>query len=212
MILSGDRGESLEETRNGVGEVVRRAGQADFNVGDVADEAVANDFGCFVELRNGTLPRSGLPDDVVLVHGANDGLLFGDSAGERLFAVDVFLARGGFGGDDGVPVIGDGDHDGVDVVTRDDLAVVVDGGAVLVAIVGVDGVDGGLQVIFLDIAGGNNLAIIEAEKCLGVGGSHHAPADDADGDALVCRHAAGARERAAERAAAAAADWRKCGA
>ena len=98
---------------------MRRTGQADFNVGDVADEAVANDFGGLVELRKRTLPRSGLPDDVVLVDRANDGLLFGDGAGERLFAVDVFLARGGFGGDDGVPVIGDGDHDGVDVVARD---------------------------------------------------------------------------------------------
>ena len=76
------------------------------------------------------------------------------------------------------------------------LAVVVDSGAVLVAVVGVDGVDGGLKVVLLDIAGGNNLAIVEAEKCLGVGRSHHAPADDADGDALVCRNAAGTGKRA----------------
>ena len=75
------------------------------------------------------------------------------------------------------------------------LAVIVDGGAVLVAVVGVDGVDGGLQMVLVDVAGGDDLAIVEAEEGLGVGRPHHAPADDADGDALVCRYAAGARER-----------------
>ena len=126
MILSGSEESSLEQGGNGVGEVVWRAGQADFDVRDVADEAVADDLGRFVEWRERALPGAGLPDDVVLMHGADDGLLLGDGAGEWLFAVDVFFARGGFSGDDGVPVIGDGDHDGVDVVARDHLAVVVE--------------------------------------------------------------------------------------
>ena len=56
----------------------------------------------------------------------DDGLLLLDGASERLLAVNVFLARGSFGGDDGVPVIGNGDHDGVDVVAREHLAVVVE--------------------------------------------------------------------------------------
>ena len=61
---------------------------------------------------------------------------------------------------------------------------------------GVDGVDGGLQVVLLDVAGGDDLAIVKAEEGFGVGGAHHAPADDADGDALVRRDAACAGERA----------------
>ena len=93
---------------------------------DVADEAVADDLRGLVKLRKRALPGARLPDDVVLLHGADDGLLFGDGAGQRLFAVDVLLARCGFGGDDGVPVIGDGDHDGVDIVARKHLAVVVE--------------------------------------------------------------------------------------
>ena len=68
---------------------------------------------------SGALPGASLPDDVVLVDGADDGLLFGNGAGERLFAVDVFFAGSGFSGDDGMPVVGDGNHDGVDVVARD---------------------------------------------------------------------------------------------
>ena len=119
MILSGDVESLLEQRGDGAGEIVWRAGKTDFHVRDVADEAVANDFRGLVELRERALPRTGLPDDVVLLHGPDDGLLFGDGAGERLLAVNVFLARGGFGGDDGVPVIGNGDHDGVDVVARD---------------------------------------------------------------------------------------------
>ena len=85
-----------------------------------------------------------------------------NGAGERLFAVDVFLAGGGFGGDDGVPVIGDGDHDGVDVVAREKLAVVVVGGAVLVAVLAVDGVERHLQAVLVDVAGGDDLAVVVA--------------------------------------------------
>ena len=98
------------------------------------------------------------------MYGANNGLLFGDGAGQRLFAVDIFLARCGLSGDDGVPMIGNGDHDGVDIVARHHLAVIVVGGAVLIAVVGVDGVDSLLQMVLLDVACGDNLAVIEAEK------------------------------------------------
>src|ERR1700739_1384269 len=122
--------------------------------------------------------------------GANDGLLFGDGTRKRLFAVDVFFARGLFWSDDGVPVIGDGDHDGVDVVASEECAVIVDGGAVLVAVVAVDSVDGGLQMVLLDVAGGDNLAIVKAQEGLCICRAHHAPADNPDGDALMCRDAA----------------------
>ena len=103
------------------------AGQADFNVGNVADEAIADDFGGLVEIGQGTLPGAGLPDDIVLLDGADDGLLLANGAGEGFLSVNVFLAGGGLGGDDGVPLIRYGDHDGVDVVAREQLAVVVVG-------------------------------------------------------------------------------------
>ncbi len=67
-------------------------------------------------------------------------------------------------------------------------------GAIFVAVVGVDGVDSGLQMVLLDVAGGDNLAIVKAEKGFGVCRAHHAPADDADGDALVYGDTARARE------------------
>ena len=98
------------------------------------------------------------------MYRADYGLLFGDGASEWFFSVDVFLARGGFSGDDRVPVIGNGDHDGVYVVACEHLAIVMERGAVLVAVVRVDGIDRLLQVILFDVARGHDLAVVEAEK------------------------------------------------
>ena len=67
------------------------AGQADFDAGDFADEAVADDLGGFAERRLRALPGTGLPDALVLLDGFDDGLLLGNGAGERLLAVDVLL-------------------------------------------------------------------------------------------------------------------------
>ena len=120
---------------------------------------------------------------------AHDGLLFGDGFGEGLFAVDVLFAVGGGGGDQGMPVIGNGDHDGVDVVALDHLAKVVIGLAVGVTVSGVDGVDGGLQMGGVDVAGGDDLAVRVVEEVFGILRAHHAPTDDADGDAVGGRGA-----------------------
>jgi hypothetical protein len=51
-------------------------------------------------------------------------------------------------------------------------------------------------MVLFDVAGGNNLAIVKAKEGFGIGGPHHTPADDANGDALVCRDAACACEGA----------------
>ncbi len=125
-----------------------------------------------------------MPDDVVLLDGADDGLLFGDGAGQGLFAVDVLFPRGGRGGKNGMPVVGYGDHDGVDIVAGHQLAIVVIGFAVGVAVFAVDCIDGGLKVVFVDVACGDDLAIWQLQKCLGVRGAHHAPADNAYSDAV----------------------------
>ena len=111
-------------------------------------------------------------------------MLFGDGAGERFFAVDVFAIFGGFDGDDAVPVVGDGEHDGVDVFGGHHFAIVVVGAAVGVFVVAVDGFEGGLEVLFVDVTGGDDLAVGFGEEFVGVAGSHHAPADDAHGDAI----------------------------
>ena len=99
-ILSGSEASFFMQRGDGAGEVVMAAGQADLNACDVADEAVADDLRSLVKGGQRSLPGAGLPDDVVLLHGLDDGLLLGDGAGERLFAVDVLFAVGGRGGHD----------------------------------------------------------------------------------------------------------------
>ena len=57
---------------------------------------------------------------------------------------------------------------GVDIVAGQQLAIVVIGLAVGVAVVLVDGVDGGLQVVLVDVAGGDDLAVGLLQEGLGV--------------------------------------------
>ena len=107
------------------------ARQADFHMGHRADQPVSNDFRGLMKGRNRTLPRAHLPDNAVLLDCANNGLLFGDGVRERLFGVDVFLAARGFSGDDLMPMIGHGDHHGIDVVAGKQLPVIVIAFAIL---------------------------------------------------------------------------------
>src|SRR5258708_83155 len=68
---------------------VRVAGwKSDFDMGDLADQAVAYNFCRLAEGSLGTLPGAGLPDAFVLADGFDDGLLFGDRARQRFLAVD----------------------------------------------------------------------------------------------------------------------------
>ena len=106
----------------------------------------------------GPLPGAGLPDALVLLDGFDDGLLLGDGAGQRFLAVDVLLVLGGFGGDQGVPIVRHGQHDGVDVLAGHHLAVIVVGLAVLVLVVAVDLVQGLLEMVLVQVAGGDDLA------------------------------------------------------
>ena len=83
----------------------------------------------------------------------------------------------------------------------------MDGGAILVAIFGVDGVNRLLEVIFLDVAGGNYLAVSKPRKDFVLAG----PIMPHPMTPTVMRSCAGTRRArangAAEKAAVAAADW-----
>ena len=168
----------------GFSEVVMASGEADFDTGEFAEEAVADDFGSDAEIVLAALPGAGLPDALVFLDSGDDGLLLGDGAGEGFFAVDVFAVFGGLNGDDAVPVVWEGEHDGVDIGAGHELAEVVIGFAVAVFVVAVDGVGGGGEVLLVDVAGGDDLAVSFGEEFIGVAGAHHAPADDAHGEAI----------------------------
>src|SRR5664280_2793893 len=64
--LVGELGQLGQQGGRGMGKVVMAAGQADFNMDDFPDEAVADNLGRLVEVRKRPLPGSGLPNYVVL--------------------------------------------------------------------------------------------------------------------------------------------------
>ena len=121
---------------------------------------------------------------------ANNRLLLGNGVRQRLFRVDVFFAAGGLGSDKLMPVIGNGNHHGIDLRLGQQLAVVVVARAVFGAIGVIDHLDGGLQVIPINIAGGHHLTIFQRQKGLCIFGALPAHTDDTDVDAVVGRRTA----------------------
>ena len=112
-------------------------------------------------------------------------MLFSDGVRQGLFAVDVFFAPGGLGGDDLMPVVGHGDHDGVNIVASQQLAVIVIALAVLVAVCVIDLLDGSLQMIGIDIARGDYLAVRQCQEGFRIAGPLPAHADHAQIDAVI---------------------------
>jgi hypothetical protein len=108
-----------------------------------------------------------------------------DVAHQRLFRVDVLFAAGGLGSDNLMPVIGNGNHHGIDLWAGQQLVVVVVALAVFGPISVVDHLDGGLQVIPINIAGGHYLTIFKRQKGLRIAGTLPAHTDDTDVDAVV---------------------------
>src|SRR5579862_234090 len=158
--------------------------EADFDACNLADQVIADDFGRAPESALRALPRTGLPDASVLLDSPNDGLLFGYTPRERFFAVNVFFVVGGLDGDQGVPGVRHRQHHCIDVLAGHHFAEIVIGLAVLVFIVLVDGVDGGLEMVLVEVTSGNDLAILELEELCGVARPLHPPANYTQGNAL----------------------------
>ena len=100
-------------------------GAADLDVLELADVAVEHQFAAEQHSRVVPLLRAVLEDDPVAIDGLDHGPAFGDGPAERLLTIDVLAGLGGGDGDQGVPVVGRGDVDGVHVVAGKDLAEVV---------------------------------------------------------------------------------------
>ena len=107
---------------NGLVGVEGAAGEAAEDGVEFAEAAIADDFAGFAEAGVGALLAAGLEDAVVFGDGGDHGAAFGDREGEGLFAVDILAGAGGLDGGDGVPVVGKGDEDGVDIGRSEDVA------------------------------------------------------------------------------------------
>ena len=92
------------------------------DVFDVADEAVADDHAGGAEFAPGTLHGTGLEHalEFLLRLHDQDGFLHG--IGQRFFAIHVFAGFHGGTGHVGMPMVGHGNADRVDVFVLDDVA------------------------------------------------------------------------------------------
>ena len=104
----------------------------------------------------------------MLGHGLDHRDALAQGVREGFFAEDVLASFGGGDGRDGVPVVGGRDADGVDVLACDQLAEVLVGLAVLVAVAGVDLLEGVLQVLVIDIANGHHAAVVLTQEAVEV--------------------------------------------
>ena len=134
----------------GLVEVEGAAGEAAEDGVEFAEAAVADHFAGFAEAGVGALLAAGLEDAVVFGDGGDHGAAFGDREGAGFFAVDIPAGADGLDGGDGVPVVGKGDEDGVDIGASEDVAEVFVGGA---AFVGAGALFAGV-VPFDEVAGG----------------------------------------------------------
>ena len=167
-------------------EVARASGvpEGAFDALNLADDAVADEIDGGSKLAAGALHGAGLKDAAMLVHSVDDFDGFVDVVREGLFAVHVFaVAQCGEHGD-GVPVVGSGDADRVDVLAAGDFTEVVVAFAILVLVAVVDALDGVIAPSGVDIAHGEHLGIL-AEEVAQEASTLLAHADEAHGDPVV---------------------------
>ena len=92
---------------------------------DFSYSAVPDQLARIAEVADGTLPASGLPDDVVAFDRVHDGPSLGNRISERLLSVDVESRPGCRGGGERMPVIRNGDADGIQITPGKELPEVV---------------------------------------------------------------------------------------
>ncbi len=162
-------------------------GEAHQNALNLAEIAVAHEFAGVLEPGVGTLHAPRLKDDVVFLDGLDDRAALAEGPGERFFAVDVLAPPRGLDAYERMPMVGRGHDDGVDVVAREQFAVVVVGGAVLVAVVLVHEPLVFGQLLVVDVAKRDNLRGPVPDGVFHEAAGLPAAADDAHDDAVAGR-------------------------
>ena len=125
-----------------------------------------------------------LRDAPILARGVDHGPAFADGVGERLLDEDVPACLAG--GDDGhgVPVIGRGDHDCVEIFAFEEFAeVMVSLG--LVALCLFDGCGGAREVGFVQVADGGRDDVGVPHKLVEAPGALTADSDEAELDLVA---------------------------
>ena len=132
---------------------------------DLADVPVADQFAGETAMRaERTLLRAVLEDRSILVDRGAQSLVLLDAQAQRLLAIHVLARAHCRQRDRHVPVIGRGDHDGVDVVACQDFAKIVVRFAAFRAVAFVHHRRAGLAPILERIADGQHLALVHAQE------------------------------------------------
>ena len=161
---------------------------------DLAQGTAADQPGPVAVVAQHALAAAG-EDAAVACDGIDHGPAFLDGQALGLLAVDVLAVLAGLDGDQGVPVVGRADQDGVDVGAGQHVAEIVVVLAVLVLVVIVDDPLGVLAMAAHDIADGDHLDLGKAQEAVHVAGSLAAAADRRHDDPLAGRSPAVAPQR-----------------
>ena len=180
--------DGLGGEREGRGELA----EAGADARDVADEAVADEFGGFAKRDLGALLHAGLENAAVLAGGVDQHATLAQREGDGFLDVDIFAGEHGGAGDRSMPVIGRGDEHDVDIGAGDEILILrIDlhalvGAFVLVGGVGffdaVAGLDG---LAAPDVGDREDAAIVPAEEGADVAVANQAVADEADSEAVA---------------------------
>ncbi|OPZ97374.1 MAG: hypothetical protein BWY71_01639 [Planctomycetes bacterium ADurb.Bin412] len=121
-------------------------------------------------------------------HGIGDGPAFGNGQGYRFFAIDVLARPGRGNGNQGVPVIGGGNHYCINVRPRQQFPKIIIGGTILILIGLIDDTFGRQQMIAVHIAHRQNPYIFTGQEVAQIEHTLPADADYAHGEPLAgCR-------------------------
>ena len=101
---------------------MRAGGNAGDNVCEFSDSSVADEFAGEPETFIAALLAAGLENAFGFVDGVYEVAAFVNGEGQRFFAVDIFAGVDGGNVDEGVPVVGCGVDDDVNVVALENFA------------------------------------------------------------------------------------------
>jgi hypothetical protein len=99
--------------------------QTDLHPLEFSDQPVAHDFRRVMKMFFRTLPRTRLPDALVLLHGPHHRLLLANGAGQRFLAVNILALPRRLHRHQRVPMIRRGQHHRINILPRKQLPIVM---------------------------------------------------------------------------------------
>ena len=166
--------------------IIVSAGEAAFNGVNFADKTIAHQFCAMMKVCYRTLPASCLPDQTIFFQGINHGPTFNQGVGKGFLAIDMYTGICAGNGRNGMPVVRQGNHHGVNIAAGHNFFEITVGFTILIVVIPIHKIPARFKVFLINITNGNNLNIIQMNKMIGIVIALPAKADDAHGDAFIC--------------------------